>query len=180
MGQNHEPPQARVMHIIAGYWLSRALYLASRLKLADCIGEVPESITGIAAATGTSPATLRRLMRALAADPELLLMDEPFAAVDPITRDTLQAELARIHRVTTKTIMFVTHDVEEALRLATQIAIMNEGRIEQVGSPQDVYLRPSNPFVAGFLGAVNWIGGVGIRPPSDSGGNGAGMAGGPV
>lgn len=67
MGQNHEPPQARVMHIIAGYWLSRALYLAARLKLADCIGEVPESITGIAAATGTSPATLRRLMRALAA-----------------------------------------------------------------------------------------------------------------
>ena len=69
--------------------------------------------------------------RALAADPELLLMDEPFAAVDPITRDALQGELARIHRATGKTIVFVTHDIEEALRLATMIAIMDEGRIVQ-------------------------------------------------
>ena len=90
--------------------------------------------------------------RALAGDPELLLMDEPFAAVDPITRDALQAELARIHQAMTKTIVFVTHDIEEALRLATQIAIMNEGRIVQLGSPLEILEHPANDFVGDFVG----------------------------
>jgi osmoprotectant transport system ATP-binding protein len=90
--------------------------------------------------------------RALAADPEVLLMDEPFAAVDPITRDALQAELARIHRATGKTIMFVTHDIEEALRLATVIAIMDAGRIVQLGSPLDILEHPANDFVREFVG----------------------------
>ncbi len=90
--------------------------------------------------------------RALAADPELLLMDEPFAAVDPITRDTLQAELARIHRATGKTIVFVTHDIEEALRLATVIAIMDRGRIVQLGAPLDILEHPANDFVRDFVG----------------------------
>src|SRR5207247_5333207 len=76
--------------------------------------------------------------RALAADPELLLMDEPFAAVDPITRDALQAEIARVHRTTAKTIVFVTHDIEEALRLATVIAIMDRGQIGQLGPPHAI------------------------------------------
>jgi len=90
--------------------------------------------------------------RALAADPELLLMDEPFAAVDPITRDALQAELARIHRATGKTIVFVTHDIEEALRLATVIAIMDRGRIIQLGAPLDILEHPANDFVRDFVG----------------------------
>ena len=90
--------------------------------------------------------------RALAADPELLLMDEPFAAVDPITRDTLQAELAHIHRATRKTIVFVTHDIEEALRLATVIAIMDRGRIVQLGTPLDILEHPANDFVRDFVG----------------------------
>jgi osmoprotectant transport system ATP-binding protein len=90
--------------------------------------------------------------RALAADPELLLMDEPFAAVDPITRDALQAEIARIQRATGKTIVFVTHDIEEALRLATQIAIMDAGRIVQLGSPLDILEHPANDFVREFVG----------------------------
>jgi osmoprotectant transport system ATP-binding protein len=90
--------------------------------------------------------------RALAADPELLLMDEPFAAVDPITRDALQAELSRIHRVTEKTIVFVTHDIEEALRLATVIAIMDRGRIVQLGTPLDILEHPANDFVRDFVG----------------------------
>jgi osmoprotectant transport system ATP-binding protein len=90
--------------------------------------------------------------RALAADPELLLMDEPFAAVDPITRDALQAELSRIHRVTAKTIVFVTHDIEEALRLATVIAIMDRGRIVQLGTPLDILEHPANDFVRDFVG----------------------------
>ena len=90
--------------------------------------------------------------RALAADPELLLMDEPFAAVDPITRDALQAELAHIHQTTQKTIVFVTHDIEEALRLATVIAIMDSGRIVQLGTPLDILEHPANDFVRDFVG----------------------------
>jgi len=90
--------------------------------------------------------------RSLAADPELLLMDEPFAAIDPITRDALQAELAHIHRATGKTIVFVTHDIEEALRLATVIAIMDRGRIVQLGTPPNILEHPSNDFVRDFVG----------------------------
>ena len=90
--------------------------------------------------------------RALAADPELLLMDEPFAAVDPITRDALQDELTRIQRATGKTIVFVTHDIDEALRLATRIAVMNEGRIVQLGAPVEILEHPANDFVSHFVG----------------------------
>jgi len=91
--------------------------------------------------------------RALAADPEVLLMDEPFAAVDPITRDALQGEITRIHRATGKTIVFVTHDIEEALRLATVIAILERGRLAQLGPPLDIVERPASDFVRGFVGA---------------------------
>jgi osmoprotectant transport system ATP-binding protein len=90
--------------------------------------------------------------RSLAADPEFLLMDEPFAAIDPITRDALQAELAHIHRASGKTIVFVTHDIEEALRLATVIAIMDRGRIVQLGTPLDILEHPANDFVRDFVG----------------------------
>jgi osmoprotectant transport system ATP-binding protein len=90
--------------------------------------------------------------RALAADPELLLMDEPFGAVDPITRDALQAELSHIHRATNKTIVFVTHDIEEALRLATRIAVMDQGRIAQLGAPLEILEHPASDFVADFVG----------------------------
>ena len=90
--------------------------------------------------------------RALAADPELMLMDEPLAAVDPITRDALQAELAHIHRTTRKTIVFVTHDIDEALRLATVIAIMDKGQIVQLGAPLDILEHPANDFVREFVG----------------------------
>ncbi|WP_225769422.1 ABC transporter ATP-binding protein [Inquilinus sp. Marseille-Q2685] len=90
--------------------------------------------------------------RALAADPEVLLMDEPFGALDPITRDALQGELARIHRETGKTIVFVTHDMDEALRLATQIAILDHGRLVQLGSPREILTAPANDFVRDFIG----------------------------
>ena len=90
--------------------------------------------------------------RALAADPELLLMDEPFGAVDPITRDALQSEIARVHAATKKTIVFVTHDIEEALRLATVIAILERGRLAQWGTPLDVVEQPASNFVRDFVG----------------------------
>jgi osmoprotectant transport system ATP-binding protein len=97
--------------------------------------------------------------RALAADPALLLMDEPFGALDPITRDALQGELARIHRATAKTIVFVTHDIEEALRLATRIAVMQKGRIAQLGSPLEILEHPASDFVADFVGGQ----GIGLK-----------------
>ena len=90
--------------------------------------------------------------RALAADPEVLLMDEPFGALDPITRDALQGELARIHRETGKTVVFVTHDMDEALRLATRIAILDHGRLVQLGSPREILTAPANDFVRDFIG----------------------------
>jgi osmoprotectant transport system ATP-binding protein len=97
--------------------------------------------------------------RALAADPPLLLMDEPFGAVDPLTRDDLQGELANIHQTSGKTIVFVTHDIEEALRLATRIAVISEGRIMQLGTPLDIVESPANDFVSDFVGR----GGLGLR-----------------
>ena len=86
-------------------------------------------------------------------------MDEPFGAVDPLTRDDLQAELLRIHRAMKKTIVFVTHDIEEALRLATHIAVMQEGRIAQLGSPIDILEHPASEFVADFVGRQ----GIGLK-----------------
>jgi osmoprotectant transport system ATP-binding protein len=90
--------------------------------------------------------------RALAAEPELLLMDEPFGALDPITRDSLQVELTRIHRATGMTTMFVTHDIDEALRLADRIVIMNAGKIVQHATPIELLEQPANDFVRDFIG----------------------------
>ena len=90
--------------------------------------------------------------RALAADPDVLLMDEPFGALDPVTRAALQLALKKIHRATGKTILFVTHDIDEALLLATRIVLLNHGRIAQVGTPLELLQRPANEFVADFLG----------------------------
>jgi osmoprotectant transport system ATP-binding protein len=93
--------------------------------------------------------------RALAADPDVLLMDEPFGALDPVTRATLQLELKRIHRATGKTIVLVTHDIDEALRLATRIGLLNQGRIAQVGTPLELLQQPASDFVADFMGRAD-------------------------
>ena len=90
--------------------------------------------------------------RALAADPEALLMDEPFGALDPVTRQTLQGELARIHRASGKTIVLVTHDIDEALRLATRIVLLDHGRIVQAGTPAELLGAPASDFVSDFIG----------------------------
>ncbi len=104
------------------------------------------------------------LARSLVLQPDVLLLDEPLAALDPKLRKQMRLELKAVQRRVGITFLLVTHDQEEALSMSDQLAVMNEGRIEQVGSPQDVYLRPRTPFVAGFLGAVNWIGPIGVRP----------------
>jgi osmoprotectant transport system ATP-binding protein len=94
--------------------------------------------------------------RALAADPGVLLMDEPFGALDPIVREGLQAEVRRIHRATSKTIVFVTHDMDEALKLATRIVIIDQGRIVQAASPRMLLNAPANAFVQDFLGREDY------------------------
>ena len=90
--------------------------------------------------------------RALAADPDIVLMDEPFAALDPVGRLVLQDELRDIHARSGKTIVFVTHDMDEALRLSTGMAVMNNGRLIQAGSPASILLAPVDDFVRDFLG----------------------------
>jgi osmoprotectant transport system ATP-binding protein len=90
--------------------------------------------------------------RALAADPEVLLMDEPFGALDPVARDALQVEIAQIQRNTRKTIVFVTHDMEEALRLGARIAILDRGRLVQCATPLELLRAPADDFVRSFVG----------------------------
>jgi osmoprotectant transport system ATP-binding protein len=94
------------------------------------------------------------LARALAADPPVLLMDEPFSAVDPVVRERLQSELLRLQETVRKTIVFVTHDIEEAVRIGDRIAVMSVGgHVEQFATPAELLGRPANAFVADFVGA---------------------------
>ena len=90
--------------------------------------------------------------RALAADPDVLLMDEPFGALDVVTREALQGEMARIHAATQKTVLMVTHDVDEAIRLASRIVVMEGGRVVQNARPHDILTAPANPFVERLVG----------------------------
>jgi ABC-type Fe3+/spermidine/putrescine transport system ATPase subunit len=108
------------------------------------------------------------LARSLVVAPDVLLLDEPLAALDPKLRKQMRAELKDMQRRAGITFLFVTHDQEEALSLSDAIAVMNQGVVEQFGTPEDVYLRPATRFVAGFLGMVNWIDGIGVRPESTS------------
>jgi sulfate transport system ATP-binding protein len=95
------------------------------------------------------------LARALAVEPKVLLLDEPFGALDAKVRQELRRWLRRLHEEIHLTSVFVTHDQEEALELADRIVIMNDGKVEQNGSPEDVFERPASPFVMNFLGTVN-------------------------
>lgn len=90
--------------------------------------------------------------RALAGNPELILMDEPFGALDQITREQLQEELLRIHRKLRKTVLFVTHDLQEAIKLATTLGVMKKGRMVQLGAPYELLFSPQDAFVEEFLG----------------------------
>jgi sulfate transport system ATP-binding protein len=104
------------------------------------------------------------LARALAVDPQVLLLDEPFGALDAKVREDLRAWLRRLHDEVHVTTVLVTHDQAEALDVADRIAVLNKGRIEQVGSPTDVYDAPANAFVMSFLGAVSSLNGTLVRP----------------
>jgi len=104
------------------------------------------------------------LARALAVDPKVLLLDEPFGALDARVRTELRAWLRRLHDETQTTTVIVTHDQEEAMEVADEVVVMNRGRIEQVAGPRDLYERPANEFVMGFVGQVNRVGDAYVRP----------------
>jgi sulfate transport system ATP-binding protein len=116
------------------------------------------------------------LARALAVEPKVLLLDEPFGALDAKVRKELRSWLRRLHDEMQITSVFVTHDQEEALEVADRVVVMNEGRIEQIGTPDEVYEQPASPFVYEFLGKVNlfhgrlhhgcaWIDGIQVDAP---------------
>ncbi|KXZ20498.1 glycine/betaine ABC transporter ATP-binding protein [Bacillus nakamurai] len=97
------------------------------------------------------------VVRALAADPEMILMDEPFSALDPMTKVKLQDDMLDLQRRIQKTIVFVTHDIQEALKLGDRICIMNNGEIVQIGTPDDILYHPANDFVRDFVGVQEGI-----------------------
>jgi sulfate/thiosulfate transport system ATP-binding protein len=128
-------------------------------------------IVGLAGFQGRYPSQLSggqrqrmALARALAVEPEVLLLDEPFGALDATVRKELRAWLRRLHDDVHVTTIFVTHDQEEAMDISDQIVVMNHGRIEQVGTPRELYEEPVNEFVMGFVGEVNRLGDELIRP----------------
>jgi len=138
-----------------------------RLRIRDRVTELMELLN-------LAPATYRQryphqlsggqqqrvgVARALAGDPAILLMDEPFGSLDPVTRDSLQHEIARIHKSSGKTILFVTHDIDEALRLATRIVLLDRGRIVQAGTAREILAHPANAFVSDFVGGSD----IGIK-----------------
>jgi sulfate transport system ATP-binding protein len=104
------------------------------------------------------------LARALAVEPRVLLLDEPFGALDAQVRQELRVWLRRLHDDVHVTTVFVTHDQEEAMDVAEQVAVIHEGRIQQVGSPRVLYERPANDFVMSFIGPVTRLGDSVVRP----------------
>jgi ABC-type Fe3+/spermidine/putrescine transport system ATPase subunit len=137
----------------------RALKALQLVQLADKRDRLPAQLSG-----GEKQRVA--LARSLVLQPKVLLLDEPLAALDPRLRKQMRGELKAMQRQTGVTFLFVTHDQEEALSLSDRVAVMNKGRIEQFGAPEEVYLRPATAFVAGFLGAMNWFGKAGVRPES--------------
>lgn len=116
------------------------------LNLGEYAGKYPSQLSG-------GEAQRIGVARALAADPPILLMDEPFGAVDPLTRKKLQAQFARIQQELKKTVIMVTHDLDEAIRLADKIAIMQSGKLVQYDTPERILSKPANKFIRDFVGA---------------------------
>jgi osmoprotectant transport system ATP-binding protein len=116
--------------------------------------------------------------RAMAADPPIMLMDEPFGAIDPIARERLQNDFLRLHRQVQKTVIFVTHDIDEAIKMGDRIAIMRDGHLVQIASADELLASPADEFVASFVGAdrglkrlrVRTVSDLELDPPSGAGG----------
>jgi sulfate transport system ATP-binding protein len=127
---------------------ARVDVLLKRVELADLGNRYPSQLSG-------GQRQRVALARALAVEPDVLLLDEPFGALDAQVRTSLRRWLRELHEELGLTTVFVTHDQEEALELANQIVVMHEGKVEQVGSPSEIYDDPITPFVAGFVGSAN-------------------------
>ena len=138
LGWNAERIAARVTELLTLFAMEPAQY---RTRLPHQLSGGQQQRVGVA--------------RALAADPDVLLMDEPFGALDPVTRAALQLELKRVHQASGKTIVLVTHDIDEALLLATRIVLLREGHVAQVGTPLELLSAPADDFVADFLGRAD-------------------------
>jgi osmoprotectant transport system ATP-binding protein len=119
------------------------------------------------------------LARAMAADPPLMLMDEPFGAIDPVTRERLQNDFLRLHREVRKTVIFVTHDIDEAIKMGHHICLLRQGgRLAQYGTPEEILAAPADEFVADFVGAdrglkrlsLRRVGDVELEPANGAGG----------
>ena len=131
----------------------RAFDLLERVQLAELRDRLPEQLSG-------GQRQRVALARAMAIDPTVLLLDEPFGALDAKVRVELRRWLRQIHDDTGYTTVFVTHDQEEALELADRVVVLNDGRIEQIGTPDDIYADPATPFVFDFLGRSNRLSGA--------------------
>jgi osmoprotectant transport system ATP-binding protein len=153
---------ATVPHLLG--W-GRAKGRARAAELLDLVGLDP-SVHGDRYPEQLSGGQRQRVgvARALAADPPVLLMDEPFGAVDPVVRDHLQSEFLRLQAAVHKTVLFVTHDIEEAVRLGDRIAVYGQGRIEQFDAPAAVLGAPATPYVADFVGADRGLKRLSVTP----------------
>jgi sulfate transport system ATP-binding protein len=179
----HEPPQRRgIGFVFQHYAAFKHMTVRDNVAFGLTIRKRPKSeirrkvdelldIVGLEGFQHRYPAQLSggqrqrmALARALAVDPRVLLLDEPFGALDAKVRTDLRQWLRRLHDEVHVTTVLVTHDQEEALDVADRIAVLNSGRIEQVGDPVTLYERPANDFVMGFLGSVARLGGQLVRP----------------
>jgi osmoprotectant transport system ATP-binding protein len=153
---------------IAGGWTRQRL--AARVnELLELVGLPPDQYRGRFPRQLSGGQQQRvGLARALATDPAILLMDEPFGALDAITRARMQDELLRIQRDVHKTILFVSHDIEEAFKLGNQIAVLSEGKLIQMGSPVDLLAQPANDFVRRLVGSDNVLRQLEYLPVSDA------------
>ncbi len=139
---------------------------APKSEISRKVAEVLETV-GLDALAGRYPGQLSggqkqrvALARAIVCEPRLILLDEPLAALDAELRRQMQLFLKRLQRRIDTTFLFVTHDQEEAITMSDRVVVMNDGRIEQIGTPRDVYYRPTTEFVAGFFGENNLIPGT--------------------
>jgi sulfate/thiosulfate transport system ATP-binding protein len=146
----------------------RVRKLLKLVQLADLGGRYPHQLSG-------GQRQRIALARALAVEPKVLLLDEPFGALDAKVRKELRRWLRQFHDEIGLTTVFVTHDQEEALEIADEVVIMNQARIEQVGTPQEVYDRPATPFVYQFLGNVNVLKAQALAQAGTPAPHGAGM-----
>jgi len=159
----------RVTAEIAGGWTKQRL--AKRVdELLDLVGLSPADEYRSRFPRQLSGGQQQRvgLARALATDPAILLMDEPFGALDAITRTRLQDELLRIQRDVHKTILFVSHDIEEAFKLGNQIAVLHDGKLMQLGTPVELLAKPANDFVSRLVGADSILRQLQYLPVSDA------------